>query len=234
MFGKYPQIMNWDDTAYLISKNRYSENSIIAEVFTENHGKISGIIFGGTSKRIKNYLQIGNKIYVNYNTKSPTRIGYFKIEILKALTPLYFDESQKLSCITSAMNLIKILTAEAQSNKEIFFLIDNFFEILKSNYWIKEYIFWELELLKLLGYDLELKNIVEKEIIGDQINYFVKSSSEKKSVPSFLIDRNDNNIDLKNLLNGLKLVTDYLEKSILRPNNINLPSSRLDFVNLLK
>ena len=226
--------MNWDDTAYLISKNRYSENSIIAEVFTENHGKISGIIFGGTSKRIKNYLQIGNKIYVNYNTKSPTRIGYFKIEILKALTPLYFDESQKLSCITSAMNLIKILTAEAQSNKEIFFLIDNFFEILKSNYWIKEYIFWELELLKLLGYDLELKNIVEKEIIGDQINYFVKSSSEKKSVPSFLIDRNDNNIDLKNLLNGLKLVTDYLEKSILRPNNINLPSSRLDFVNLLK
>ena len=101
--------MNWDDAGYLISKNRYSENSIIAEVFTKNHGKISGIIFGGTSKKIKNYLQIGNKIYVNYNTKSPTRIGYFKVEILKALTPLYFDDSKKLSCITSAMNLIKIL-----------------------------------------------------------------------------------------------------------------------------
>ena len=61
--------MNWDDSAYLVSKNRYSENSIIAEVFTENHGKISGIIFGGTSKKIKNYLQSGNKIYVNYNSK---------------------------------------------------------------------------------------------------------------------------------------------------------------------
>jgi len=226
--------MNWDDAAYLISKNRYSENSIIAEVFTENHGKTSGIIFGGTSKKIKNYLQIGNKIHVNYNAKSPTRIGYFKIEILKVLTPLYFDESQKLSCIISAMNLIKLLTAEAQSNKEIFFLIDNFFKILKSDNWIKEYIFWELELLKLLGYDLELKNIVEKEIVGNQINYFVKSSSEKKLVPNFLIDKNNNSIDLKNLLSGLKLVTDYLEKSILRPNNINLPSSRLDFVNLLK
>ena len=45
--------MNWDDSAYLLSKNRYSENSIIAEVFTENHGKISGIIFGGTSKKNK-------------------------------------------------------------------------------------------------------------------------------------------------------------------------------------
>ena len=226
--------MNWDDNAYLISKNRYSENSIIAEVFSENHGKISGIIFGGTSKKIKNYLQIGNKIHVNYNVKSPTRIGYFKIEIVKALTPLYFDENQKLSCISSAMNLIKLLTAEAQSNTEIFILIDRFFEILTFDNWIQKYIFWELELLKLLGYDLELKNMVEKEIVDKKVNYFVQSSTEKKNIPNFLIDKNHKNVDLKTLLNGLKLVSDYLEKSILKPNNLNLPSSRTHFVSLLK
>ena len=226
--------MNWDDSAYLVSKNRYSENSIIAEVFTENHGKISGIIFGGTSKKIKNYLQIGNKIYVNYNSKSITRIGYFKIEILKALTPLYFDENQKLSCITSAMHLIKLLTAEAQSNKEIFKLIDKFFEILTSDNWIQKYIFWELELLKLLGYDLELKTMAEKEIVDSEVNYYVKSSTEKKSIPNFLIDENNIDVNLKNLLKGLKLVSDYLEKSILKPNNLNLPTSRTHFINLLK
>ncbi|MDA7837801.1 DNA repair protein RecO [Candidatus Pelagibacter sp.] len=226
--------MNWDDSAYLVSKNRYSENSIIAEVFTENHGKISGIIFGGTSKKIKNYLQIGNKIYVNYNSKSVTRIGYFKIEILKALTPLYFDENQKLSCITSAMHLIKLLTAEAQSNKEIFKLINKFFEILTSDNWIQKYIFWELELLKLLGYDLELKTMAEKEIVDSEVNYYVKSSTEKKSIPNFLIDENNIDVNLKNLLKGLKLVSDYLEKSILKPNNLNLPTSRTHFINLLK
>ncbi|MDC0539564.1 DNA repair protein RecO [Candidatus Pelagibacter sp.] len=226
--------MNWDDSAYLVSKNRYSENSIIAEVFTENHGKISGIIFGGTSKKIKNYLQIGNKIYVNYNSKSVTRIGYFKIEILKALTPLYFDENKKLSCITSAMQLIKLLTAEAQSNKQIFKLIDKFFEILTSDNWIQKYIFWELELLKLLGYDLELKTMAEKEIVDSEVNYYVKSSTEKKSIPNFLIDENNIDVNLKNLLKGLKLVSDYLEKSILKPNNLNLPTSRTHFINLLK
>ncbi|MDA9594013.1 DNA repair protein RecO [bacterium] len=226
--------MNWDDSAYLVSKNRYSENSIIAEVFTENHGKISGIIFGGTSKKIKNYLQIGNKIHVNYNSKSVTRIGYFKIEILKALTPLYFDENQKLSCITSAMHLIKLLTAEAQSNKEIFKLIDKFFEILTSDNWIQKYIFWELELLKLLGYDLELKTMAEKEIVDSEVNYYVKSSTEKKSIPNFLINENNTDVNLKNLLKGLKLVSDYLEKSILKPNNLNLPTSRTHFINLLK
>ena len=53
--------MNWSDEGFLISKNRYNENSLIAELFTKDKGKISGIIFGGTSKKIKNYLKMGNK-----------------------------------------------------------------------------------------------------------------------------------------------------------------------------
>ena len=226
--------MNWDDTGFLLSKNKYNENSIIAEVYTEKHGKISGIIFGGTSKKIKNYLQVGNMIYVSYNSRNPNRIGYFKIEILKALTPLYFDHNQKLSCIAAAMNLVKILTAEAQANNEIFNIINEFFNILESDIWIKKYIFWELEILRLVGYDLELKNIVDREIINNETSYYVSSSKEKKIVPNFLIEDNDEKIDLKNLLKGFKLVSDYLEKSILRPNNINYPSSRLVFLNSLK
>tara|TARA_B110001450_G_C17539584_1_gene448056 strand:- start:264 stop:944 length:681 start_codon:yes stop_codon:yes gene_type:complete len=226
--------MNWDDSGYLISKNRYNENSLIAEIFTKNHGKISGIIFGGTSKKIKNYLQIGNKLFVNYNAKNEIRIGYFKIEILNALTPLYFDNSQKLLCISSAMNLIKILTADSQSNKKIYYLIDVFFEILKNKNWIKNYIFWELNLLKLLGFDLELRNIVEKEIIDKKISYFVKSSNEKKIVPNFMVEKNFNEVDIVVLLKGIKLISDFLEKNILKPNNINFPTIRRDFINLLK
>ena len=68
--------MNWIDEGFLISKNRYSENSLIAEIFTKNRGKISGIIFGGTSKKIKNYLQIGNRLHINYSSKSENRIEF--------------------------------------------------------------------------------------------------------------------------------------------------------------
>ena len=226
--------MQWDDTGYLVSKNKYNENSLIAEFFTENHGKISGIIFGGTSKKNKNYLQIGNKIFVSYNSKNSSQLGYFKIEILKALTPLYFDKKQKLLCITSAMQLIKLLTAEAQSNKEIFQLIDDFFELLISDDWIQRYVYWELELLKLLGYDLDLEKIVKKEIIEGKINYLVRSSTEKKFVPNFLIEKDLEVHDIKTLLTGLKLVSDFLDKTILKPNNLNYPNSRLIFINSFK
>ena len=226
--------MNWIDEGFLISKNRYSENSLIAEFYTKDRGKISGIIFGGTSKKIKNYLQIGNKLHINYNSKGQNKVGYFKIEILNAYSPLYFDHRQKLSCITSVMNLIKILTAESQSNVKVYELISNFFSILENSDWLKKYIFWELELLKFLGYDLELENIVEKDIVENKTFYFASSSTEKKYVPNFLIEKNLEVNDLKTLLNGLKLVSDYLDKTILRPNNLDYPSTRLLFINSFK
>ena len=226
--------MNWIDEGFLISKNRYSENSLIAEIFTKDYGKISGIIFGGTSKKIKNYLQIGNRLHINYSSKSDNRIGYFKVEILNAYSPLYFDHKQKLSCITSATNLIKILTVDSQSNIKVYQIIENLFLILNHKDWLKKYIFWELDLLKVLGYDLELKNLVEKDIVDNKTIYFATSSTEKKYVPNFLIEKDIEVNDLKTLLNGLKLVGDYLDKTILKPNNINYPSSRLLFINSLK
>ena len=226
--------MNWDDTGYLISKNKYNENSVIAEFFTEKHGKCSGIIFGATSKKTKNYLQIGNKFHLNYNYKDEGKIGYFKLEIYKVFTPLYFDSKKKLLCIASAMNLIKVLTADLQENDKIFKLIDKFYYILENENWIKNYIFWELELFKLVGFDLELKKIAKSENIHNKVTYFVESKSEKKNIPNFLIDDKDYELTKLDLVKGLKLVGDYLDKTILKPNNITFPNTRIDFVNILK
>ena len=226
--------MNWNDQGFLLSKNKYNENSIIAEIFTEHHGKCSGIIFGATSKKIKNYLQTGNMLHINHTYKNDGKIGYFKVEIVKALSPLYFDNKKKLMCLSSAMNLIKLLTVESQENSKIFKLINDFFVILANKNWVKEYIFWELKLLKLVGYDLELNKIVNKEIINNKTTYYVQSSTEKKIVPNFLVDLDYDELDNNNLLNGLKLVGDYLEKNILIPNNLNYPTQRLDFIKILK
>ena len=226
--------MIWDDTGFLLSKNRYNENSLIVEIFTRNHGKVVGIIFGGTSKKIKNYLQIGNQLYTNYNSKSENRIGYFKIEIQNAYSPIYFEDPKKLNCVNSAMHLIKLLTADAQVNTKVFDLINQFYKFISGTYWLKEYIIWELELLKVLGYDLKLESIVNKELKNDEIMYFASSSKEKKNVPNFLIDKNKKENDLKTLLKGLKLVGNFMDKTILKPNNLNLPLSRIHFENSLK
>ena len=226
--------MIWDDTGFLLKKNQYNENSLIAEIFTQDHGKISGIIFGGSSKKIKNYLQIGNQLYINFNSKSENRIGYFKIEIFNAFSPIYFDDPKKLNCITAAMNLIKILTAESQSNNKVYEAINDFYVILTKSNWLKKYIFWELKLLSILGYNLDLKSIANKKIINNKTLYIAESSSEKKIVPNFLIDNNDSLNDINELLDGLKLVGEFMNKTIFKPNNMSFPISRNQFVQSLK
>ena len=130
--------------------------------------------------------------------------------------------------------MIKILTADSQSNIKVYQIIENLFLILNEKDWLKKYIFWELDLLKILGYDLELENFVEKDIVENKTIYYASSSNEKKYVPNFLIEKELEVDDVKTLLTGLKLVGDYLDKTILKPNNLNYPNSRMLFINSLK
>ena len=226
--------MIWSDCGFLLSKNKFGENSVVAEFFTENHGKISGIIYGATSKKNKNYLQVGNKFHIDYNFKNENKLGYIKTEIYEILTPHYFEEKNKLFCILSSMSLVKILTVEHQSNKNIYRLIEEFYKFLDRDNWINKLIFWELELLKLIGYDLELKNIVKEEKLDKKKLYYVISQTEKRYIPNFLIEKDYSVDDYNLLLSGLKIISDYLEKSILRPNNISQPKSRIEFLNSIK
>ena len=226
--------MIWDDKGFLLSKFKYSENSVIADFFTTEHGKSSGIIFGASSKRIKGYLQIGNKFQLNYQSKNENKIGSFKVEIIKAETPLFFNDRSKLHCISSSMSMVKLLTAENQKNPEIFNLIEKFFMLIKKNNWLMEYIIWELELLKLSGYDLNLSKIVKKTIENNKSKYFVESQTEKKIVPNFLVENNNEVVDKNDLIRGIQIVTSYLDKNILQPNNLNHPLQRVDFINTLK
>ena len=226
--------MIWSDCGFLLSKNKFGENSVVAEFFTENHGKISGVIYGATSKKNKNYLQVGNKFHIDYNFKNENKLGYIKTEISEIFTPRYFEEKKKLFCILSSMNLVKILTVEHQSNKNIYKLVEDFYKFLDRDNWINSLIFWELELLKLVGYDLELKNIVKEEKLDKKKLYYVTNQNEKRYVPNFLIEKDYSVDDFNLLLSGLKIITDYLEKSILRPNNISQPKSRIEFLNSIK
>ena len=72
------------------------------------------------------------------------------------------------------------------------------------------------------------------EIINGDVSYFVIINNKKKFIPNFLIDFNIDESDNSKLLNGLNLVGDFMEKSILKPNNISYPNTRLDFLNILK
>ena len=224
--------MNWQDKGYLLSLNKYNENSSIAEFYTENNGKIVGVIFGSTSKKIKSYLLIGNKFHINSKLREDGRLGYLKVEIDEIKTPVYLENKKKLFCIIYCMNLIKILTVENENNIEIYNLLEKLFKIIELDNWLVEFLYLELNILKSIGYDINFKDYVVDRNINGQTKYIVDSS--QKIIPNFLIDKKISPENLKDIYSGFLIVGDFLDKTIIKPNNKNYPSSRNDFVNLLK
>ena len=224
--------MNWQDKGYLLSLNKYNENSSIAEFFTETNGKVVGIIFGSTSKKIKNYLLIGNKFHINSKLREDGRLGYLKVEIDKIETPLYLENKRKLFCIIYCMNLIKILTVENESNKDVYSILEKLFKIIDFDNWLIEFLFLELNIFKSIGYDINFKDYVVNKNINGTSKYVVDSS--QKIIPNFLIDKKIIPENIKDIYSGYSIVGDFLDKTIIKPNNKSFPSSRNDFTNLLK
>ena len=227
--------MIWSDKGILLSKLAFQENSIIANFFTKNHGKCSGIIYGATSKKIKNYLQNGNELFLEYSSKNENALGYFKVEIINPYSTKFFYESKKLNCIVSMLELIKTLTVDGQENIKIYQLIKDLFDLLNKNDWFVKYVFWELDLLKFVGFDLNIKNFCKNEIINEKKVYFVENSFKKIIVPNFLVEKCDvEKISNKDIYNSLYLIGEYMKKNIFVPNNVNIPISRQNFMNYFK
>ena len=106
--------MNWEDEGYLLSKKKFRENAIIISAFTKTHGKISGIVYGGTSRKIKNYLQVGNKIFFIHSSKNRNKLGYLKTEIIEAISPRYFNDKKRSYLILSIADLLNSLLPDEE------------------------------------------------------------------------------------------------------------------------
>tara|TARA_B100001769_G_scaffold256864_1_gene234510 strand:- start:397 stop:795 length:399 start_codon:yes stop_codon:yes gene_type:complete len=130
------------------------------------------------------------------------------------------------------MNIIKILTVENEENKTIYELILNFFDLLNRDDWLINFIFWELNFYKSIGYDINFKNYVKNITVDGNEKFIVESTN--KIVPNFLINNSINTINENDIINGFKVVGEFLDKSILKPNNINFPLSRIEFGKLIK
>jgi len=219
--------MNWEDECYLLSKRKFRENANIINIFTPNRGRVAGIVYGGNSRKIRNYLQVSNKLFVFNNSKNDNRIGYFKTELINPISPNYFDDKKRTSALISLCSLLNSLLPESQPYINIYKSFEKFIKILNLDNWIILYIFFEINLIKELGYDTNLNkfnnsadNISEvKKVKIDEYNY---------EVPNFLIKQEIPN-KITNLLikKSLLFTRSVLLNKFFIPNNLTFPKSRI-------
>jgi DNA repair protein RecO (recombination protein O) len=208
--------MHWQDEGYLLSKHNYNENSIIIEAFTLKHGKHTGIVYGGSSRKQKRNFQIGNKILINYISKGESRSGYFNVELVKPIAPLFFDDKKKSTCLVAASSILKILLPDREVNEKIYYNFENLLNTLSDVTWINNYIFWELSLIKDLGFEYDYINKTNNILINEQSIKIPKILNEKKMTK---LDKNE-------IMEALIFNKNLFIENFITPNKLKLPLSR--------
>ena len=215
--------MIWSDEGYLLSKRNYDENSIIIDVFTSNYGKCSGIVYGGSSSKQKKNFQVGNKIYVTFKSKSENKIGYFTVELIKPISPFFFDDKKKSICILSASSILKILLPDNQTNKKIYNSFENLLIILNKKDWIKVYILWEIFLVKELGFEI---NKIKKNGSDEVENNYVEINEKVFKIPNIIAKQKDFNFTNTDISDALIFNKNILFEHFIIPNKLRFPLSR--------
>jgi DNA repair protein RecO (recombination protein O) len=219
--------MNWQAEGFLLSKIKFRENANIINVFTNTHGKVSGIVYGGNSRKIRNFLQISNKIFVFYTSKSENRIGYFKTELVEAISPKYFNNKKKTTSLLSLSSILNLLLPESQPYKNLFISVERFLNDLNNENWAINYVYWELNLLKELGFDPYLEQFT-KNIDYNSDNKIIEIDNIRYQIPIFLLKKkNDEIIDNKNISTALSFTRNLLSNKFFLPNNLIFPKARI-------
>ena len=224
--------MHWSDEGYLLSRNNFDENSIIIESFTLEHGKYTGIVYGGSSRKQKKNFQVGNKILLNWYSKGENRFGYFNIELINPISPLFFDDKKRSICILSAVSILKILLPERQINKKIYHSLESMFNDLTSENWINLYIHWELSLIKELGYEINFFNDIN---LSAKKNRGIQINDKFFRIPDLILDKNLQKKTLdKDINEALIFNKNLLIENFIIPNRLILPLSRKILENYFK
>jgi DNA repair protein RecO (recombination protein O) len=219
--------MNWEDECYLLSKRKFRENANIINIFTEKKGRIDGIVYGGNSRKIRNYLQISNKLFVSHSSKNENKLGYFKTELIKPISPLYFNDKERTSALISICSLLNILLPEGQPNKKIYNTFENLINSINLDNWIILYIFFELNLIKDLGYDANLNQYKDE---SDDISVIkkIKIDGYSYEIPVFLIKKKTPEKINNNLIKkSLYFTRNIILNRFFLPNNLTFPKSRI-------
>ena len=215
--------MYWKDEGYLLSKHNFDENSIIIEAFTLKHGKYTGIVYGGSSRKQKKNFQVGNKILLNWKSKGENRSGYFNIELIDPISPFYFDDKKRSVTILSAASILKILLPEKQINENIYNSFEKFLKNLKFDNWIQLYIYWELSLIKELGYEINFLNTKDSNLM---LNNSILINNKTFKVPKILSNKNIKIKSTDEIKEALIFNKNLLMENFILPNRLKFPLFR--------
>jgi DNA repair protein RecO (recombination protein O) len=219
--------MDWQDQGIVLAARRHGESDAILTVLTREHGRHLGIVKGGTGRRQRAVVEIGNAVTAHWHARLTEHLGRFQVELSAPHAAMCMADPARLAALSAACATLDAALPEREPHEDIF---DDFAALTeqvsrKAVDWPTQYNRWEARLLSALGFGLDLSQCA---VTGETEGLAFVSPKTGRAVtaeagrlhkdrllplPAFLI-RDREKPSREELIAGLRLTGYFLDRHV--------------------
>lgn len=145
--------MKLESNGIIVSLRPFGERDAVAHIFTADNGVLTGMLRGANANS-KNKILVGQMGTVAWNARLDSQLGVFHFEAQKNLALTAMLDNSCLAFLNSMFSLIETLLPEREPYPDLYNATIKTLENLTPD----TYLQWELDLLRDLGYALDLSH----------------------------------------------------------------------------
>ena len=220
--------------AILLYNKISSENNLYLKFLTENDEILTGVSFGGSSKKKKSIYQLGYFLNLNIKFKNSNFPKNITGELTKPFFYNIFNNKYKLHCLLSIVSLLNLSIIEGQKIPGIFSNTEKIIKLISDQEnWIVDYFLYLLNMLKLIGYEIDfVKHKSFRYLNLDTLQFNENNSRNSIIFPHDLLNKKIK-INLENVTSFFRIFEIILQNHHLNNMNLNIPNSYLKFKKLI-
>ena len=237
--------MEWRSDGILLAKKKHGETSLIIDTFCPKHGRYLGVVKGGTSRKFAPILQVGAQLDLTWRARLQDHLGSFKVELVRARIVNAMSDRVLTAGLMAVSTILSGVLPERQAYDEFYRTTEDLLDLLNQpDIWPLAYLHWELELLTVLGYGLDLSkcavsgNTDKLRYVSPRTGRAISEEAAGEWAPKLLhlppiILKGPDNAD--GILDGLKLTGYFLTKKVFSELSVKSPvAERQRFIDLLR
>ena len=149
--------MEWRDTGILLAVRTHGETSAIVDVFTPGQGRQSGVVRGGTSRKLAPLLQPGAQLDVTWRARLEAHLGTMTVELTRSRAADAMASRLALAGLNAVVALLAFCLPEREVHAGLYRRSEQLLDLLgQEDLWPLAYLRWELALLEEMGFGLDL------------------------------------------------------------------------------
>jgi len=184
--------MQTKNRGILLFTKVYKENDLFIKFLSNTDEINTGIVYGGLSKKKRNIYQVGYFLdfQISFKHNKPNSIS---AELSQPYISNIINDKYKINCLLCVTSLISLSIIEGQKVKNIFSTVEVFLlNMFSKKKWFIDYCIFLFQLLKIIGYEIDLTDSKKNMYFDLEKLQFKKESNQNTlKFPYELLDVNN-------------------------------------------